>query len=728
MNKIFTVLALVFLFTEILIAADSEGNVLRIKRVQSEITIDGLIDPVWAKADSATNFFQKAPYYGITPTQKTVAKVLATDDALYCLIVAYDNTGLIQVNSGTLDQASGDMVSIMLDTYNDKRSAYKFAVSASGARDDCRMIDDGRNKDYNWDGIWFSEAKVYSWGYVVEIKIPFRSISYDKTLNEWGLDFDRWIAHTNEDLYWNKYAQNEGLRISKFGHLVFNDVKPSSQGINLEVFPVAITNVSLQDDGKYKVKPNAGLDILYNPSPSLTLQLTANPDFAQIEADPYDFNISRYESRFDEKRPFFTQGNEIFMASGKESNSGFYKPLELFYSRRIGKKLPDGSDVPLLSGTKAFGRISDIEYGSLLAVTGEKDYKVDSVMHKEDRAYYGVARIKKQILDNSTLGILFAGKATEKGNSGVLDIDGAFRKSDWQLSYQIARSFEGDKGDFGFSAGFMNFSRSYVLYSRTRYIGENFEGNTIGYVPWKGTAELTTIGGPNWYFDKGYLKSLLLYVGESLNYEKVDDYTDRSIILGINMQFRDNWGYELSGTIGRSKDSDKLYDSRDISLSSWYNISPLWNANLSCGYSKTYNFDRDYLATYFWLNNTFEWKASKNLSIGNDYNMYIENKPDGSLEDITYNARPYVTLTPINNMTTRIYVDNVFLKSADRLNSVIIGFLFSYNFSPKSWIYFAYNEVQNRDPYYDNNEHELPRIMRVTERASVVKVNYLYYF
>ena len=131
--------------------------------------------------------------------------------------------------------------------------------------------------------------------------------------------------------------------------------------MNLEVYPVGLAKAVYEGNNEYKVTANAGLDIFYNPSPKLTLQFTANPDFAQIEADPFSFNISRYESYFSERRPFFTEGNEIFMPSGRDRSSGFYRPIELFYSRRIGKLLPDGSEVPLIVGTKAFGRLDNWE-------------------------------------------------------------------------------------------------------------------------------------------------------------------------------------------------------------------------------------------------------------------------------------------------------------------------------------------------------------------------------
>jgi hypothetical protein len=104
--------------------------------------------------------------------------------------------------------------------------------------------------------------------------------------------------------------------------LFFSDFKPTVTGLNLEIYPVGISKIKYINDGKYKFDPEAGLDIFFNPSQQLTFQLTANPDFAQIEADPFSFNISRYESYFSERRPFFTEGNEIFMPAGKQRGSG----------------------------------------------------------------------------------------------------------------------------------------------------------------------------------------------------------------------------------------------------------------------------------------------------------------------------------------------------------------------------------------------------------------------
>jgi len=701
---------------------------LKLKRVNSSITVDGVIEPEWGRADSVSDFFQLQPYLGKEPSRRTVAKVLTSQTALYCLIICYDSPDSIQVNTGKLDDFGGDVVSIMIDTFGDKRTAYKFAATASGVRADSRMLDDARNRDYSWDGVWFADAMVYDWGYVVEMEIPYKSIQYDESLTQWGLDFDRWSQTRAEDLYWCEYAENEGQRISKFGSLVFEDFRPTIHGLNLEIYPVAISKATFVREGVYKIDPSVGIDVFYNPSPQLTLQATGNPDFAQIEADPFTFNISRYESYFDERRPFFTKGNEIFMPSGRERNTGFYQPLELFYSRRIGKKLPDGNEVPLVLGAKAFGRSGEWEYGGFTAVTGAQGYSVGGTNATERQATFASARVKRQVLGNSSAGFLFVGKHDAGQDYGVLDIDGAFRATGWQLSYQMARSFAGTEGDFGGSAGFVSFLDTWMTLVRGRYIGENFDVDQVGFVPWRGTWQFVGITGPRWYYNEGWIRQISVYAGPLLSYERVDAYTDYGVVSGFNMQLRDNWGYEIDISAAKSKDLDVVYTNYELDFSTWLNISAQWSGNVYGGYTKTYNFSRNFLAFYSWYGIYFSTHATNTLDVGISFNGFIEGNPDNNIEDITYNARPFVSITPVNDLNLRLYVDNVYVRSSRRLKQMIAGFLFSYNFSPKSWIYFAVNEFRDRSPEFDSSGTLLPERLHTVSRAAVLKVSYLYYF
>ena len=197
-----------------------------LKKSERKIEIDGQFDEIWEIADSISDFIQFQPFNGKKPFRKTTAKLLTTDNALFCLIICYDNKENIQNFTGQLDDFGGDVVSLMLDTFDDDRTAYKFAVSAAGVRSDARLLDDARNRDYNWDGIWYADSKIYPWGFVVEMEIPYKSIKYNENLSHWGIDIDRWRPIDSEDIYWCGYEENEGQRISKFGKLHFGNFKP----------------------------------------------------------------------------------------------------------------------------------------------------------------------------------------------------------------------------------------------------------------------------------------------------------------------------------------------------------------------------------------------------------------------------------------------------------------------------------------------------------------------
>ena len=711
-----------------LTAAWGQQKAIQLNTIPHPVVIDGVIDPVWSKADSAHDFFQLQPYFGRPPLHRTVARLLTDEKNLYCLIICFDEPEHIQHNTGKHDDFSGDMVSLMIDTFGDRRSAYKFAVYAGGSRADCRLLDDARNRDYSWDGVWFSASRLYEWGWAVEMEIPYRSIQYDETLGEWGLDFDRWSANGQEDTYWNTYEQVEGQRISKFGRLVFTDYRPSVKGLNLEIYPVGLAKAEQAPGAGWEFSPNAGVVLFYHPSQQLTFQLTANPDFAQIEADPYEFNISRYETYYSERRPFFTEGNEVFMPSGKQRNTGFYSPMELFYSRRIGRKLLDGNEVPLLIGSKAFGRYRDWEYGGFVAATGKEDYKVGSESFRESSAVYSSVRLKRQVLGNSSVGLLYVGRNSGSDKNGVVDIDGAFRASDWQLSYQVARSYKGDQGDYAASMGLWIPKQNYLIGLRSRYVGEKFDIQEVGFVPWQGTWNGAILAGPVWLPQTGAISQILIYGGGLINYEKVDEYTDRMAALGYNMQFRNNWGFEINLLSGRSRDMGITYTSHELSLSSWYHISPRWEGGLEGGYSHTYNFSRGYPAGYGWIDGEINWLATKVLTLGTSAEVYIEGNPDGEVEEVTFNARPYFSWTPVNNLNLRLYVDNLYVRSSGHVERLIGGFLFSYNFRPKSWIYFALNEVQDRSDEFDAQNRLLENRLHMIYRVNVVKLKYLFYF
>lgn len=727
--KIKFIYVFLILFIQIISAQSiNSDKILYSKKLNSEIIIDGKIDSSWSEADSTSDFFQFEPYFNQKPSVNTKVKVILDDFNLYCLFICYDdNPHLIMANNGMHDGFTGDIVSIMLDSYGDKQTAYKFAVNASGVMADSRILDDGRSRDYTWDGIWYAASKIYDWGFVVEIKIPFKSLKYNKDLTEWGLDFDRWRSYNREDLFWCKYEQNEGQRVSKFGKLIFTDIKPNQSGLNLEIYPVGISKVTSQNN-KYKFEPDAGLDITYNPSEQLTVLFTANPDFAQIEADPFNFNISRYETYFRERRPFFTQGNEIFTPSGRENRSGFYSPLELFYPRRVGRILPNGKHVPLNFGTKIFGKIDDYDYGAFVSMTGKENYSFNNKDYEEPNAIFSAVRLKRKILENSSVGILFASKNYEYGHNSVFDVDGAFRETHWQLSYQFAAAVRNSKTDFAFSTGLKSFSKTWGTLFKLRGIGKNFDVSEIGFVPWKGTFSSALITGPNFIFDDGYISNIFTYIGTQVNYEDEDLFYDRGLIFGFDFEMRSGWDIEANINYGKNKDNLIKYDSFEINFDSGIRISQNWNGNIWLGYSRTFNFKRKYLANYSWIGSQVNIRPVNFFNIGSSLELFIETNPDNKIEDITFSARPFTSITPMNNLNIRVYVDNLYLRSSDKLERLLIGFLFSWNFSPKSWIYLAINELKNRINEFDNKNSIISSRLTTVDRVGVFKIKYLYYF
>jgi hypothetical protein len=157
-------------------------------------------------------------------------------------------------------------------------------------------------------------------------------------------------------------------------------------------------------------------------------------------------------------------------------------------------------------------------------------------------------------------------------------------------------------------------------------------------------------------------------------------------------------------------------------------MSPRWNGNVALVTERTYNFARGFIAPYYSSQFQFQWKALDVLELGASGGFFLETRPGGSVEEVTYNARPFFSLTPLNDLNFRVYVDNIWVRSTGQLERVVAGFLVSYNFLPKSWIYLALNDVESRRSGTEEMGDPLPRAMHVDGRAGVFKVRYLYYF
>ncbi|HEU0053580.1 MAG TPA: DUF5916 domain-containing protein [Longimicrobium sp.] len=368
--------------------------------------LDGVLDDAaWAQATAFTDFVQRTPNPGQPSTLRTEAKVLYDDAALYVAVRAFDpHPDSIQAPIGRRDLAgiSSDWVHVMVDSYNDKRTAFRFSVNAAGVQKDAFHSND-TNEDLGWDAVWESAARVDGEGWVAEYRIPLSQLRFSASSTDgggagqvWGLNVSREIARKSEVSDWAAIRPDRPGFVSQFGEL--QGMAGLRSVRRLEVLPYTVARVTRapepgNDDPFYHRNDpfgSVGADLKYGLTSNLTLTATINPDFGQVEADPSEVNLSGFESFFAERRPFFTEGSDIFrfdIGFPYFVRSTGFRNDQPFYSRRLGRAPQAGNpggfdfyDRPLattiLGAAKVSGKTSTgWSIGILDALTGEESVR-----------------------------------------------------------------------------------------------------------------------------------------------------------------------------------------------------------------------------------------------------------------------------------------------------------------------------------------------------------------
>lgn len=431
--KKYTLLLLFFLLIH-LTAKNSENLKVKAYRTNTSLILDGnLSEPVYQNPP-VTNFTQKIPDEGKPATEKSNVWITYDDDNIYFSAIFFDSDPeTIDRNLMRRDNiVSSDWFWIYMDPYNDDRTGYFFAVNAGGSIADGTLFNDGWMDD-SWDGIWESRTNINDDGWTVEIKIPFSQLRFHESDNMvWGINLNRDIKRNAENSFLVMVPSTESGFSSRFADLVGLDGINSKQ--RLEVLPYVVQKAQFldhdSDDPFYKgnqYKTSIGADLKIGLGSNFNIAATINPDFGQVEVDPAVVNLSAFETYFDEKRPFFIEGQHIFNfgQGGANNNWGFNfgNPI-LFYSRRVGKSpsgdVPDNDfvDYPretrILGAAKLTGKIDDTwSIGGLSAIT-ERTYATTSLEEiKSDHeiepfSHYGVVRTKKDFNEGrQSLGAMF---------------------------------------------------------------------------------------------------------------------------------------------------------------------------------------------------------------------------------------------------------------------------------------------------------------------------------
>jgi hypothetical protein len=381
------------------------SRVLTVRRATGQLRIDGRLDEAdWARADSVTDFRQREPEVGAAATERTVAKVLRDDDGLIIGIRAADREpALIRATQlrRDADLESDDYLTLLIDSFHDRRNGFLFATNPNGAMWDAQLVGT-EGEDDNWNGIWTVATTRDEGGWAAEFRIPFRTLRFESGGGAaFGFNVRRFIRRKNEEVLWQAWGRQQGLRRLQYaGDLVGLGVLTRARDIELKPFVLARAYAPERDVDGMTTSPassgaKVGLDAKLAVSPTLTADLTANTDFAQVEADRQVINLSRFPLFFPEKRDFFLESGGIF-AFGSSSQS------QLFYSRRIG--VLDGREVPILGGARLYGRSGAWTLGLLDARTGGVDGANDAVL-----------RVKRDVFERSYLG----GMLTHRSGPGV---------------------------------------------------------------------------------------------------------------------------------------------------------------------------------------------------------------------------------------------------------------------------------------------------------------------
>lgn len=411
-------------------------------RASTPPRIDGVLDDeAWQLATPEGDFIQAEPYEGKASTERTEVRLLYDAENLYIGVYCHDATPRgVRVNSlkEDFDPIDADYFQVILDTYRDQRSGFLFTTNPHGAKHDAQVSDEGRTVNPDWDGIWNVRAVITDDGWTAELVIPFKSLSFDGARSEqvWGINLSRKIRRKNEIAFWSPIPRRYDInRLSLAGELL--GLEAVQRGRNLRVKPFVVADVqSLAKKGGAELLPNAGLDVKYSVTPSLTLDLTGNTDFSQVEVDEQQINITRFPVIFPEKREFFLENAGIFQFGDVPGERGpdRSKETQLFFSRRIGL-FPDGharegEPIDILGGARLSGRLGRYTLGVLsLQTKTVNDDPATAVDESLPSTNFTVARVKRDVLANSDIGAIIVNREASGGKdyNRAMGVDGNFR-------------------------------------------------------------------------------------------------------------------------------------------------------------------------------------------------------------------------------------------------------------------------------------------------------------
>jgi len=639
----------------IFLRAEEKVRETQVLKISEPIVIDGLLDePVWEKVYGTSEFIQFEPYRGSMASEKTEVRILYDDKFIYFGFLCYDSqkekiAARITKRDEELD--SDDSVSVFLDTFHDRRTCYFFTTNLLGTQLDGRITENGRTRDKTWDGIWKSAGQKADFGWSMEIAVNLVCLKYNPGKSKtWGANFGRHIPRILEQSFWTGPLESP-KKVSQYGDM---------EGLYLEkaekkasIIPHIISKV---EEGE-KSRVEAGLDASYAFSQMVSGHLTLNPDFATIEADQEQINLTRFEMHLPEKRNFFLEGSEIY-----------HQRIRLFYSRRI-------SDI--YGGAKIYGKFGKYEFSGLNAQS-KKDENSG-----EESANFTVVRLKRDVMKSSSIGFLAANKLLGGKNIGTAGFDAAlYFTNTFKLTSQFALSY----GDFNKDnlAFFLRPSydsatfHTHIRYSHLgKYFGDN--ANYVGFIRDDNKRELDSAISKTFWLKKGVFDRIGYFSNYNIYWGM--DGTLRSWQIDEELSF--DFKNKISADISH-KQEYKLYEKDFRNSKSKFSLG--YNTREWQSVRMSYSFGRNFDLDFHLIESNVNYKLTKNFSF------------EYCLTRLIYEPDPEEESTWVHILrATNYFTNDLFLKVFYQINSAIdkknIQVLFVYRFQPPfGFIQLAYQK------------------------------------
>jgi hypothetical protein len=622
-------------------------------KIDVPIKVDGLLEEApWGRAPVLSDFLQFQPERGAAASVRTSVWVLYDGEAVYfgfeCADPETDRIAA-RITKRDADLQEDDSVAVYLDTYSDRRACYYFVTNLLGTQADGRVTDNGLTSDSTWDGVWRSAARRTETGWTAEIAIELASLKYRPGhARTWGLGLVRSFPRRLESVTWQGRVDSP-KRISQFGVLSGLDLERAAK--RLQVIPHVLGR--LEDWST--VAADAGLDARYAFSQTVSGNLTVNPDFATVEADQEQINLTRFELNLPEKRNFFLEGREIYS-----------QRIQLFYTRRIGD---------IYGGAKLYGKAGGFEFSALSAQT-----KPDDVQGTES-ANFSVFRVKKDVFKDSFVGFLAANKLVDGRNAGTAGLDTSINFSNvFHFTGQLALSY-GDAKDSNLAFFLRPSIDTATFHFHVRYtqLGDTFgdNANAVGFVRDDNRRELDSALTKTFWLKRGFLERIRYSSNYNIYWGLEGNLRSWQIDETLTFDLKSKLSLEADHT-EEFKLFEEEFRNRQTQFTLGYNTREWQSASVAYGFGRNFGLDFDL------VKGTVQYRVVKDLSV------------EYGLTRLVFRPDPESDSTWIHSLrTTYNFTSDLFLKLYWQTNSAIdkvsVQALFVWRFRPPfGLIQFAY--------------------------------------